>query len=586
MGRDCWLQYVRIFYSFIFWDDVDKNAEYLITCAELEGDDLLGHAITVVHATRPGEHVPEVSIDELHRSKQPGKPLTASLSENTFQDSVDVNIKPRISSPPEDNHAGVVKGDSAESNTLLDGRPITNSMVKDEPVSQVVPIIEFPVFDIDKEEGIANSEEQAKTSQNPDAPGAIDNLKLTSCKEDGIQPSSSHDSSPASPERAALHYKAQRSFSKREDEEKRINILNMLDKLRHPRFEVGYLDSILTCFTYVLHTWTNKQSGSRMEQPEVLSKLERSISSATKLRSVCELEAQSSMFVQDLAYREAMMIGIGITDSSIQNELESLGTAVLDAIELLHLVSGSIAFGPKTRITSSKARGKAEVATDGDNLTGEHKHTTEDIATPPFLTWTWLSSEFDGSVHPEKLAAENLLAALQEIDGNLTHRKETSYTHATEISLTELERRLMRVKLQPSSPSRSPGGFPVVSALITPTRSRAQLLGDVSSPFRQPLGHLLDEDAILRRQKDAILETGAELASTTKMFVSLFIPCTKQHRLARRIWGSLSSLLEVSTFLLRSFSGKAASYTLNLGLSSELSALSELSIICRHIETS
>ncbi|KAF1937395.1 hypothetical protein EJ02DRAFT_412440 [Clathrospora elynae] len=139
--------------------------------------------------------------------------------------------------------------------------------------------------------------------------------------------------------------------------------------------------------------------------------------------------------------------------------------------------------------------------------------------THPFLTWAWLSSDFDKSIGPERVAAENLFAIMEDIDTNLKRRKEISYIHAMESTLPELEARVSGSRLE------------------MPSRNAAH-------PADTSLG---SKDALLRIQKSAIHDAIDELSINAKKFVSLFIPSSYQHAVSKKIWGSLSLLTKSAT---------------------------------------
>ncbi|OAL53758.1 hypothetical protein IQ07DRAFT_501866 [Pyrenochaeta sp. DS3sAY3a] len=145
--------------------------------------------------------------------------------------------------------------------------------------------------------------------------------------------------------------------------------------------------------------------------------------------------------------------------------------------------------------------------------------------TPPFLTWAWLTSDIDKNVRPERVAAENLFAIMEDIDRNLKSRNEICYTRAMEVTLNEWEDRVSNSRLVPRSPSP---------------------FGEPSSPLRS-IGDLLSEDAVLRVQQSEMYTAIDELATNAKNFVGLFIPCRFQHAVSKKIWGSLSLLLKSAT---------------------------------------
>jgi hypothetical protein len=74
-------------------------------------------------------------------------------------------------------------------------------------------------------------------------------------------------------------------------------------------------------------------------------------------------------------------------------------------------------------------------------------------------------------------------------------------------------------------------------------------LAEPPSPLNNAHVAEVTDDAILQSQKYAIVKVVNEIATTAQSFVGLFIPCSYQHPVSQKIWGSLSDLLKVCFFL-------------------------------------
>ncbi|KAH7384605.1 hypothetical protein BKA66DRAFT_416936 [Pyrenochaeta sp. MPI-SDFR-AT-0127] len=241
-----------------------------------------------------------------------------------------------------------------------------------------------------------------------------------------------------------------------------------------------------------------------------------------------------------------MLKALGVKNSSCQNELHSLGDAVQDAINLLKRVSGSgltAAIRPKIKPRGGEVD-KIHIPGQNRSHANGAKHNLRRRNTPPFLTWAWLSSEYDKSVRPERLAAENLFAIMEDIDRNLRRRNEISYTLAMEISLAEWDERISGSQQQLSYISSA---HPDSSLLYASTHLSPRIIGGSPSSPRRSIVDFLGEDALLQAQKSAIHAAIDDLSTHAKNFVGLFIPCSYQHAVSKKIWGSLSLLLKSAT---------------------------------------
>jgi hypothetical protein len=195
------------------------------------------------------------------------------------------------------------------------------------------------------------------------------------------------------------------------------------------------------------------------------------------------------------------------------------------------------------RIEDFLANDSASDAAFNAAATAKLKQKIGRMSIQPFLSWAWLSSDFDESIPSQSLAIDNLFVIMQDVDRNLKRRDEVSYKHAYEASLDELNTDVRASGLRRDMPSPS-GEDSIASPLRTATRL---VLQSPLHSLRHSIGDLLAEDIILREQKSAIHEALHNLISKSEQFVGLFISRDYPHVVLRKIWGALLLLKRVST---------------------------------------
>lgn len=547
--------------SFQFSNSILRQyIEYVVTCADLGSNDLFGSSVSVVQALNSKDHIPVIPEDWLLRTDRASIISRHTFDEKHTSSEQDKQQDQFANVTMSHNDQNLIDNENSTSVQLFDGMPVEAFLVKDnEHVTSTLSSMPSSRLE-DPEKSQINETRQKLRYQFPSVQDANDSGDEVIPEHDGMSSVSSikierqvlelnahiSDSSPLNgiePIEATEKVSTENELT-----EERNSILSMLSSLTEPQMNTQYLEAFQTCLNYILHIWTKSSYNKEREQLGILTKLEQSIPRAEMLRSMCDLELQGSVFAQHLEYRDAMLRALGVKNSSCQNELRSLGEAVKEAIRLLSTIPGSdlsMVIGPP----SKRVFGQVDLLQTTEqsmDKTSPTKHNLRRRSTPPFLTWAWLSSEFDKSVRPERLAAENLFAIMEDIDRNLRHRNEISYTLAMEISLAEWDERMTGSQQQLSHfPSERPGDC----HLGVPTYSRPHVLSDPPSTPRRSIVDLLGDDALLQTQKSAIHAAIDDLSSHAKNFVGLFIPCSYQHAVSKKIWGSLSLLLKVSTDL-------------------------------------
>ncbi|KAF2036453.1 hypothetical protein EK21DRAFT_51452 [Setomelanomma holmii] len=165
----------------------------------------------------------------------------------------------------------------------------------------------------------------------------------------------------------------------------------------------------------------------------------------------------------------------------------------------------------------------------------------------PFLTWAWLSSGLEKSISPERLAAEHLFTIMEDIDRHLRRQNEHSYTCAPEATLAELQGSILSIQVDQQSIPRSDATNHAIYAPLADLNFALGTIQELSSPVSIMKQNALLEDATLYAQKGAVQAVLKEIVIITQDFVGLFIPCTLQHTVSKKIWGSLSSLIKSAT---------------------------------------
>jgi hypothetical protein len=325
--------------------------------------------------------------------------------------------------------------------------------------------------------------------------------------------------------------------------EERDSLLSMLSSLTDPTPDTRYLEAYGTCLSYILHIWTEIPSYNKVEHLDILSRLEGSLHQAETLRRNCNVESVHIPSGQSLPVNRIVVSGADLDRSTLESELRSLGDTVQEAIALLQRMP-DMTDDMSLHTSSSLPQNQGSVPLAPGNHT-ETRHHTQSQNTPPFLTWAWLNSGFERSIPAPRLAAENLFTIMQDIDRHLC-RNNDFYTRAPQATIAELTGRIAatRRKSWMLSSMGQPGGN-------SPTDVKAGLLAvnELLSPHHEGAKTPSADDAILQLQKDATVAVVSDIIMTAQKFVALFIPCTYQHPVSKRIWGSLSGLLRVSTFI-------------------------------------
>jgi hypothetical protein len=328
--------------------------------------------------------------------------------------------------------------------------------------------------------------------------------------------------------------------------DKEASMLTLLRSLRDPQMSIKYLDNLHLCFSYIVQVWRYAPLLERKRHMGILARLQRGISRAQVLRSMCDLESQGPVFSDNLGYRDSLLKALGIENSSFQKELQSLGDTVLDAITLFSSVVD-------TGTTTEVDRVKKALRDRRHALRSTKKEEVQSMqAVPqitqkpivPFLTWTWLSSEPDQSNDAGHIADEILSGTMRDIERSLVRRNEASYKYARELTLSDLEATRSKQRSQPHGATKD--SITPMSSPRTPVRTASQaIIAQLSSPLRHSIGDLSAEDAILRMQNDSMNAALDQLFASAKRFVELYIPSDYRHPVCHKLWGSLASLMTV-----------------------------------------
>jgi hypothetical protein len=344
---------------------------------------------------------------------------------------------------------------------------------------------------------------------------------------------------PSSQTEGMVHSRAP-SLHVSKNTEDNDSLISMLRSLEDPRMDAQYLEAYGTCVSYVLHVWPEPPNEKKLEHMKALTNMEQSLHLAGTLRRLCE--TGSSKIASDLiGTDEGIVIGGSKMDQlMIVGELQSLGEVVQEAMALLQEASSRVHGAPSNTLFPSS--GTPAIREPHANDLQSPKETLVRKSTPPFLTWAWLSSGFEQSIPARRVAAENLFTIMQDIDRHLCRSKEDSYTNSSQTTLADLEDQMVLQKAIKEHQDYHAARPKLSVGLAT--------LEEPPSPVSYALGSKFIDDALLQSQKDAIIEVVNNIAATAQSFVGLFIPCSYQHPVSQRIWGSLSDLIQVRAFLL------------------------------------
>lgn len=340
---------------------------------------------------------------------------------------------------------------------------------------------------------------------------------------------------------AHVKFHAPREYDPVEEKE---TLLSMLESLKTPQMNAQYLEAYGTCMSYILHIWTSIPADGKAEHLELLARLEQSLPRAEMLRRACEDDATYTLSYDAFVADGVLMDARKPKQRILESELRSLGDTVEDALVSLRNTPNVIN-DTASEVRSSMSESHLEASSALHQHEVEEKELMKTLVrrnTPPFLTWAWLSSGFEKSIPARRLAAENLFTIMQDIDRHLRRHNDDSYTRACEVTLAELTSEIAdsQLRLPLASNKYQISYAPNVSMVLglhTITESPSPL-----SPAREKAP---PKDAILYSQVIAIHAVMDEIAAIAQNFVGLFIPCTYQHPVSKKIWGSLLSLLKV-----------------------------------------
>jgi hypothetical protein len=317
------------------------------------------------------------------------------------------------------------------------------------------------------------------------------------------------------------------------------NLLSMLDSLKVPRMDQQYLEAYGTCISYVLHVWTDMPSLGKAAHLELLSRLEQSLPRAEMLRRACESDPADVPYDATTS-QQSTEKGHTLKHLVLDSELGSLGDTVQDAMHALRKTR-TLVDGATSPSLSGPDRQSAPVQQAYEVDFNEPKQTSSRGSTPPFLTWAWLSSGFEKSIPARRLAAENLFTIMEDIDRHLRRHDDDSYTRASKATLAELTSKIIDSQLQlPDVKKEWVIHTPPVDLTIG-----LDTMSESPTPLVSIQQGSLSGYALLPSQRVAIHAIMDEVATIAQKFVGLFIPCTYQHSVSNKIWGSLLSLLKV-----------------------------------------
>jgi hypothetical protein len=520
----------------------DKSSEYVITCADLGSEEVLGTSVTVTQSMTSMEHLPPF-VDDWIPEKYTNIRVEEFLDEEYDNSDGFSDISHKIS-----NEAG--RAFTRGSVRLFDGKRIEEFLVDNDEWSdeEVMP---QPTNNITSQEpsisdGLQSqprlqyrsptAEVESEVEHAPFVQGVVKNEDDThdhTSRKGSAEEVSSPPSQPESMPRVQAP-----PLPVSNNTEEKDSLLSMLRSLENPRMDAQYLEAYGTCVSYVLHVWPKSPNNGKLEHMKALTSMEQSLHLAETLRRLCN--TGSSMVASDtvLSSEGTVLEGSNLDQPMLNDELRSLGEVVQEAIDLLQEVPILADGTPgNTLLSSSEASAIKQLNED------DRKHPKEALirrSTPPFLTWAWLSSGFEQSIPARRVAAENLFTIMQDIDRHLCRSKEDSYANASKTTLAELEHQMVLQK--ESSVNQTSHAFRPNLPLGFRTSE------EPPSPLNYAQESTSTDDAILQSQKDAIIKVVNDIATTAQSFVGLFIPCSYQHPVSQKIWGSLSDLLQVCDF--------------------------------------
>jgi len=161
---------------------------------------------------------------------------------------------------------------------------------------------------------------------------------------------------------------------------------------------------------------------------------------------------------------------------------------------------------------------------------------------PPILTWACLSPSFNKSIPARRLAAESLFTIMEDIDRELCQHKDLPYACVSEVTLAELTARLLDFKIQAQTKPKRSQSSHTPNIDLDPKLPK---IADLPSLRNLDLEPSSPGDDILHSRLVAIHAVVDEITAVAQKFVGLFSPCTNEHPVLKKIWGSLLTLLTV-----------------------------------------
>ena len=527
--------------------------EYVITCGELTGEDMIGSSLLVV---RPIDHVPLVTGDWFSDTKSLPDAATATLEQNLTPGEVKLKLQPRGALMSTDAQAQSTYEPS--SMQLFGGLRIEDFLIgDDEPdiANKSTSTIRSP--DDVKDVIVAGDELDSRKRRSGEIFGIDESHLIDACAT--TLPSSdcsAHSNADTSedydePLLVDIEKPAEVNPARTEKEvaEQEASVLSMLKTLEVPKMTTQFLEKFRACISYIVKLWEQAPIEDRRRQHAILVRLVRSIQCADMLRSMCDLESQDNVFSENLAYRDAMLKALGIGNSSCERQLQSLGEAVHDARSLF---TGLTDLNTAAAITKARQTLQERTRTGMVPTTSENRHggtPSKSLPAALFLARTWSHFQPNQNMTEDRIAAENLFAIMRDVEKSLKKRDETCYKHAPEETLDELDTRMTLLQPQSSNNLSEDLANSSSNAIIRP--GPQVLRTQPYSPLRHSISELLAEDAVLRTQQNAIITATNELLASAKRFVGLYIPPRYPNPVCHRIWGSLSRLTKVCHSLKR-----------------------------------
>jgi hypothetical protein len=325
--------------------------------------------------------------------------------------------------------------------------------------------------------------------------------------------------------------------------EDRDSMLSMLRSLQNPTLDDQYLETFGACISYILHVWTEATDPGKLKHFNILARLEQSLRQAEVLRSRCHTQLSDVTSIVTPHVLNTNKNGLDVSQRSFEDDLQDLGNVVQEAILLLRRIPSA---AQASRVDAASPPELREPATSAskplyEGRTPRSKHLARSN-TPPFLTWAWLGSGFEESIPAPRLAAESLFTIMEDIDRHLRRGDNGCYIGASEATVVELKVKILATKLEFPGELRQWRGSDVAHGVLA---TELDPIAELSSPSTHINEVAMAHDDKLQSQKLTILLVANEVATIMQEFVALFIPCTYDHSVSNKVWGSLLSLVDV-----------------------------------------